>query len=97
MQMNGLNVHSDLQLGRYGFNPETDFFLEGFETLVSSSQALSKLSSKMKFSIMPFPLLPCPFILLFSFLSIKIYIKLLFGEKYPQKGFSNIKVTFSKF
>jgi len=41
-----LNAILRSQLGRYSFNPETEFLLKGFETLVTSSQALSKLISK---------------------------------------------------
>ena len=41
--MKSLDGFSDLQLGRYCFNLETEFLPKGFETLVSSSQAFSKI------------------------------------------------------
>jgi hypothetical protein len=48
LQMRSLDGFSDLQLGRYCFNLETEFSPKGFETLVSSSQASSKtIFSKM--------------------------------------------------
>ena len=71
-QMKSLDGFSDIQLGRYCFNLETEFSHRGFETLVSSSQASpTTIFSKMIIQ-QPSPILHRPFCLsLFLFPPLK--------------------------